>query len=257
MSAWIRVLRRSGAAAVLAALAVPLGAGVAAAHVTVDGGGARQGAPDAVLTFRVPNERTGATTVSVDVKLPSVTPIASVKAAPKPGWTVTTRRVTFASPIVTDDGTLTEGVGEVVWTATSPAAGIPQGGFDTFELLVGPLPDGVATLAFPTVQTYSNGQVSSWIQPVTPGSEPSDPAPVLTLAAAGEAAGGSAGAATAAGAGPGSASAVSPGQVRTARLLGVVGVVTGSLGLLGAGYAIGRTRRPEPGPAPDGPAPAA
>jgi uncharacterized protein YcnI len=234
------LVRRACAATLLAAGLVGVGSGVASAHVSVDAGGARQGAEDAVLTFRVPNERSGARTVEVDITFPTRTPVGSVKPEVQPGWTATTTRITYATPVVTDDGRLTEGVGRVVFRASSPSGGIPEEGFASFRVLVGPLPRGVATLAFPTVQTYSNGQVSSWIQPTVAGSEPSHPAPVLTLDAA---AGGSAPAPAA----TRPADVVTRDDVRTARLLGLLGVVTGAAGVLAAGIAIGRTRRPRSG----------
>lgn len=247
-----RSLARLAAAVVLAVGVVVGGAGAASAHVSVDAGGARQGEDDALLTFRVPNERVGATTVALDIKFPTRTPIASVKAAPKPGWTVTTKRSALTTPITTPDGEITQAVTEVIYKATSPATGIPEDTFDTFELLVGPLPTGAESIAFPTVQTYSNGDVSSWIEPTLAGTEPAHPAPVLRLAPAGAGGGpdggisvsGSAGDGGGGGAGPvPGAGATTRDQVRTATFIGIVGVVVGSLGLLGAGIAIGRTRR--------------
>jgi uncharacterized protein YcnI len=236
-----RVLRLAAAVLVAAGILVG-GAGVASAHVSVDAGGARQGADDAVLTFRVPNERSGARTIQVDITFPTRTPVGSVKPAAKPGWTVTTERVTYETPVVTPDGEITEGVGRVVFRASTPAGGIPEGTFDSFQVLVGPLPKGVSTLAFPTVQTYDGGQVSSWIQPSVAGTEPEHPAPVLTLAPA---------AVEPASAAPTpptttTTSASTPGDDRTARLLGLLGVVIGSAGLLAAGVAIGRSRRVPP-----------
>ena len=46
------------------------------------------------------------------------------------------------------------------------------------------LPDDADSLAFPTVQTYSDGSTVNWVQ-VAPagGPEPDDPEPVLTLTA--------------------------------------------------------------------------
>jgi uncharacterized protein YcnI len=233
----VTLRRRLVAAVGLAAAMIVGGAGTASAHVSVDAGGARQGADDAVLAFRVPNERTGARTVQVDIKLPTRAPLGSVKPAAKPGWAVTTKRVTYSPPVTTADGMITEGVGEIVYRAVSPESGIPEGGFDSFEVLVGPLPRGVSMLAFPTVQTYSNGDVSAWIEPTVPGSEPSHPAPVLVLPPPDDAS-----------ASPGPASdgaqLATRDEVRTARWLGLVGVVTGSLGLLAAGLAVARSRRP-------------
>lgn len=248
-----RLASRLAVAALLALGSLIAGGAPASAHVSVEAGEARQGEDDAVLTFRVPNERSGATTVVVDIKFPSRTPIASVKPAQKAGWTVTTKRLTLETPVKIADGEITQSVAEVVFRADSAANGIPADSFDTFQVLAGPLPTGVATLAFPTVQTYSNGQVSSWIEPTVPGAEPAHPAPVLTLGPlqdAGSGAGSGAGSAEISVSGASSASPDTPtrAEVRTARLIGLVGVVTGSFGMLGAGIAIGVTRRR---PAPD------
>jgi uncharacterized protein len=216
----------------------------ASAHVSVAADDAHRGSPDTVLTFRVPNERDNATTVKVDIKFPARTPLASVKPAPKPGWALTVTKVTFSPPITTDDGTLTEGVGEIVYTASSPSTGIPVDGFESFEVLVGPLPETGDALAFPTVQTYSNGQVSSWIEPVTdPAQEPEHPAPTLKLLAADEGTGPSVSSQPAAPAAPvDSAAYASKSEVSTGRTIGIVGVVTGALGLLLGGLALGRAR---------------
>jgi uncharacterized protein YcnI len=246
-----RVYRRVAAAAVLCLGALVVGAAPASAHVSVDAGGAGQGADDVVLTFRVPNERSEASTVVVDIKFPTRTPIGSVKPEAKPGWTVTTKRERLATPITTPDGDITQGVTEVIYKATSPATGIQADTFESFRMLVGPMPTGVSTVAFPTVQTYSNGQVSSWIEPTVAGSEPAHPAPILTLGPA-EAAAAPGGVAAAGGAAP-PEEAASREQVRNAQFVAVVGVVTGSLGLLGAGIAIGRSRRqPDPSPSSAG-----
>jgi uncharacterized protein YcnI len=239
--------RRFVVAAVLALAAVVAAAGTASAHVSIDAGGARQGEDDALLTLRVPNERTGATTVTVDIKFPVKTPIASVKPAPKTGWTVTTKRTTLTTPITTADGQITQGVTEVIYKATSPENGIAEDTFETFQMLVGPLPQGAPTLAFPTVQTYSNGDVSSWIEPTVAGTEPAHPAPVLQLApsdAPGGPGGGISVSGEASGASDAPGAAATHEQVRTATFIGIIGVVVGSLGLLGAGIAIGRSRRP-------------
>jgi uncharacterized protein YcnI len=222
----------------------------ASAHVTVAADDSARGAADSILTFRVPNEEDAATTVKVDIKFPVKDPIASVKASPKPGWSVATKTVTFNPPIKTDDGTITTGVGEVVYTATSPAAGIPVGQFDTFQILVGPLPD-VASLAFPTVETYSNGKVQSWIEPVLdPTKPPESPTPILALTAAADAATATAAASPsatlAAGTSPGSSNAsyATKSDASTGRNLGIAGIAVGVLGLLVGAFGVRRGRRP-------------
>jgi uncharacterized protein YcnI len=267
---------RAGALATAGALvtiATLLIAGPASAHVTIGADDNHQGAPDAVLTFRVPNEEDSASTVKVQISFPVKDPIASVKPASKPGWTVTTKTVTFAQPITTDDGTLTSGVGQVTWTAASTAQGTPPGGFDAFSVLVGPLPEKATSLAFPTVQTYSDGTSVGWVEPtVEGGDEPEHPAPVLALATGGggvvapepaESASESAQpsapsvASTAAAASPtpqpiGQTAAdgatatgdfATKSDAATGRTLGTVGLVLGALGLIAGAAAFVRSGR--------------
>jgi uncharacterized protein len=91
----------------------------------------------------------------------------------------------LAKPVTTDDGTVTEAVREIDWTADSAASAIRPGEFDEFEILAGPLPD-TASVTFKAIQTYSDGTIVSWIETPAPGSttEPDHPAPVLSLSAA-------------------------------------------------------------------------
>lgn len=242
-------------------------AGPAAAHVTVSADDPSQGAPDSVLTFRVPNEEDAATTVKVQIKLPAKTPIASVKPQTPPGWTVTTSPVTFDPPITTDDGTITEGVGSVTFTADKGTKGIPVGGFQAFTLLVGPLPEGIDAVSFPTVQTYSDGTVSNWVDPVVEGQdEPESPAPTLTLTAA--AGGGATPAESASPAEPSPAPSTEPstepstavaapattggsGSSSGSSGLGIAGLVLGAAGAVLGGLAFLRTGRKAGAPAAD------
>jgi len=165
------------AAAILILAAVP-----AFAHVTVNPSEAEKGG-FTKLTFRVPNEQDSGNTVKVDVKFPTDHPIASVSVKPKAGWTYQATTSPLATPITTDDGTLTEAVSEIVWSGGT----IKPGEFDEFEVSVGPLPKDVDSLTFPTIQSYDNGQDVSWIQDTVEGQpEPDRPAPVLELTAAGQ-----------------------------------------------------------------------
>jgi hypothetical protein len=117
------------------------------------------------------------------VKFPTDHPIASVSVKPKLGWTYQATTAPLATPITTDDGTLTEAVSEIVWSGGT----IKPGEFDEFEVSVGPLPDDVDSLKFPAIQSYDNGQDVSWIQDTVEGQpEPDHPAPVLKLTAAAE-----------------------------------------------------------------------
>ncbi|MEJ3742899.1 YcnI family protein [Actinomycetes bacterium KLBMP 9797] len=160
--------------------AVGVGAGPASAHVTVNPREAVQGGY-AKLAFRVPNERDAASTVKVEVAIPTDTPIASVSVRPLPGWTATVERAKLATPLKVHDSEITEAVSKITWTA---AAGndIKPGQFQEFEVSAGPLPE-VDQIAFKALQTYSNGEIVRWIEvPEAGKEEPEHPAAVLKLA---------------------------------------------------------------------------
>lgn len=249
-----RSVRRAVATAAGVLVVTAAVAGPAAAHVTVSADDPSPGAPDTVLTFRVPNEEDAATTVKVQIKLPVKTPIASVKPQTPPGWTVSTTPVTFDPPITTDDGTITEGVGSVTFTADKGTEGVPVGGFQAFTLLVGPLPEDVGSLAFPTVQTYSDGSVSSWVDPVVEGQdEPENAVPTLTLRAAGgtPASAQPAPPASAGGAPAASGSAGSTGSTGSSSGLGIAGLVLGAVGAVLGGLAFARSGRRPAAPTAD------
>ena len=161
-------------AAAVVLLALP-----ASAHVTVHGTDAVSGGDDAEIVFTVPNEEASPTT-KVEIVLPADKPIAGVYAQTKPGWTFAVKRTKLATPIKTDDGDITTAVVDVTWTAT--AGGIPVGGFDSFTLAAGHLPDA-DSITFKALQTYKDGDVVRWIEA---GEEAEHPAPVLELGTAAE-----------------------------------------------------------------------
>ena len=167
---------------VLAALVpgvVALAALPAGAHVSVTPSSAPKGGFE-VLSFNVPNEAADANTVKVEVQIPTKYPIASVSTQPLPGWTVAVEKTKLAKPVATDDGDVTEAVSKITWTATD--GGLNPGEFDLFTISAGPLPTKPNKLAFKTIQTYSNGDVVSWIEPTVKGApEPEHPLPTLTL----------------------------------------------------------------------------
>jgi uncharacterized protein YcnI len=235
---------RAGAAAAVAVIGLLALAGPASAHVTVAADDSTKGADDAILTFRVPNEQDAATTTKLDIKFPVQNPIASVKPASIPGWVVTTTSVKFNPPIKTDDGTITAGVGEVSYTAAPGNKGIPVGGFGAFQILVGPLPDA-NQVVFSAVQTYSNGKVAAWIEPVTdPANPPENPTPILTLHAA-TTAGAMSMPSPSVSAAPAVAlsSYATQSEVNTARTLALLALVAGVLALVVGVIAIGRGRK--------------
>ncbi|TFV54512.1 DUF1775 domain-containing protein [Geodermatophilus sp. DF01-2] len=167
--------------ALLTALAAALvGAGAASAHVGVSSTDAEPGG-FGKLTFRVPNESDTASTVALRIAIPEESATASLRAQPVPGWTVTTTTSDLSTPLESHGEQVT-GYVSVVEFRAEDGGGIRPGEFQEFALSGGPFPDS-AQLAFPTVQTYSDGTESAWIEPTVDGQpEPERPAPVLTLA---------------------------------------------------------------------------
>ena len=143
-------------------------------------GPAAQGG-DTVLDLTDPSESARASSVKVTVFFD--TPLASVNPQPLAGWRITTKQVNLPTPITTDDGKISVGVGQVTWTAvgSGPSAGVPPEQFQQFFVAAGPLPT-TPTMTFRAIQTYSNGNVVKWIETRAPGAtEPERPAPVLDL----------------------------------------------------------------------------
>ena len=172
-------VRRSAVLAAVATGVLVLSAGTAAAHVTVNPGEEEQGGY-AKLAFRVPNESDTASTVKLRVSFPRDTPLASVRVKPHQGWKADVTESTLPTPVEVGDLTLEKAVTSVTWTAEKGVR-IAPGEFDEFEVSAGPLPEK-ASLAFPTVQTYDDGEAVAWDQPTKEGAEePEHPAPALTL----------------------------------------------------------------------------
>ncbi|MFI6262319.1 YcnI family protein [Micromonospora sp. NPDC051006] len=237
----IRTRRTATAAAGLAlgvvATAVFGFAAPASAHVTVNPKEATQGGYGRIA-FRVPNESDTASTTKLEVVLPENAPVGSVSTMPVPGWTVAVEKRKVDPPIEVHGSQLTEAVSKLTWTATGDAA-VKPGQFQEFPVSLGPLPQ-VDRMVFKTLQTYSDGNVSRWIEEPTPGGEePENPAPVLTLTAAA----------------PTTAPAAAAGPVADddddddaegnglATGLGIAGLVAGVGGLALGGLAFARTRR--------------
>ncbi len=267
-------MRRTLRVLLVAVVAVLAGgfaaAGPASAHVTVSPESAPQGG-DTTLAFQVPCESDTAATVKVDVQFPTDHPIPGVALLPLAGWTAKAVTAKLPTPITTDDGTVTEAVTEVTWTANSTATGIGPGQFGLFTVLLGGLPKA-DRLVFKTVQSYSDGSVTSWIDvPVDGAPEPAHPAPVLKLSAGEPAA--QPGASTSPGASAvpvaslvvqaGASSAVAAATATgtgsgTALLVAVVAVVLALAGLILGALALSRARSAKATtPAPPGSAPGA
>jgi uncharacterized protein YcnI len=162
---------------------IGLWAGTAGAHVTVSPSSLPQGASDAILTFRVPNESTTASVIAVRIQFPLAHPIVVLNPEAGSGWNVAVHSTVLPKPITTDDGTFTSTVSEIDWSGGS----IPVGQFGEFNVLAQGLPTGTPLLTFKAVQLYSNGTVISWIQvPTKAAPNPAHPAPTVVLTAPGK-----------------------------------------------------------------------
>jgi periplasmic copper chaperone A len=180
---------RSRVAVVLTSALVGLAAsvtvaGTASAHVTVSSTDAAPGGYGK-LTFRVPNESDTASTVALRIQIPEESALASLRAQPVPGWTVTLTTAELPEPLESHGSEITEYVSVVEFRADE-GVGIAPGEFQEFALSGGAFPEDVEEMSFPAVQTYSDGSEAAWIEPTVDGqAEPERPAPVLSLTAAG------------------------------------------------------------------------
>ncbi|WSQ10391.1 YcnI family protein [Streptomyces sp. NBC_01231] len=238
---------RLTAAGALAATAVVVLSSPAFAHVSVQPEGTAAKGGYAVIDFKVPNERDNASTTKLEVTFPTDHPLASVMPEPMPGWDIKVTKSKLDKPVDVHGKQITEAVSKVTWTATG--AGVKAGYFEKFPLSVGALPEDADELVFKAVQTYSNKEVVRWIEEQKEGDEePETPAPVLTLSAASE--DGHHGSAAAEEASDDTKStdnaaaetaAPADSSDTTARVLGVVGIVVGALGVA-YGVLAGRRR---------------
>lgn len=153
------------------------------AHVTVHPETLATGSSDVELTFRVPNERDNAATVGLQVFFPTDLPLLTVDVLPVTGWTAKVAPRILAGPVTTDDGTVSQVVSDINWTAV--AGGIAPGQDQDFVVAAGRGPGRPGSAVFRTLQTYSSGEVVRWIQ-VSSNSEPKpeSPAPVLAISPA-------------------------------------------------------------------------
>lgn len=219
--------RRAITGALLVALPLAVAA-PASAHVTVNPKSADQGSY-ARLTFRVPNEKTSATTTKVQVDIP----ITSVSVQPHAGWTYSIDKTKLAAPVKTGEAEVSEVVSRITWTADAGSA-IKSGEFEEFNVSAGPLPKDVGALEFKALQTYSDGDIVRWIDTAAPGKdEPDHPAPKLTLTAP-----------TSTTMNPvTTAPTATRNDVDNARKFGISGLIFGLVGIAVASLALVRKRR--------------
>ncbi|MCD9880163.1 YcnI family copper-binding membrane protein [Streptomyces guryensis] len=238
---------RLAATGALAASAVVVLSAPAFAHVSVQPEGTAAKGGYAVVDFKVPNERDDASTTKLEVTFPTDHPLASAMPEPMDGWNIKVTKSKLAKPIEVHGKKISEAVSKITWTADGK--GVEPGYFEKFPVSVGALPEDADELTFKALQTYSDNEVVRWIEVQKDGAEePENPAPVLTLSAASE--DGHAHGSTAEDASDKSKTAentaadtsATPGSSdTTARVLAVVGIVVGALGVA-YGVLAGRRR---------------
>jgi periplasmic copper chaperone A len=234
---------RHRAIAILAAGAtLSLAPATAQAHISLHPNTIPAGA-FVTLDVRVPGEQPGAYADKVDMLVPPG--FTEIDTQNVPGWSVRKIMTKLSTPIQTDEGPVSEEVSQIVWTGDRTTLGrLENGQFIQFPLSIA-MPSGIAgqSLAFKTVQYYSNGKAIHWIGP--PSAE--YPAPTINVTAKGgaiedvagaeagptpgEVPGGQSGTAAPAAVVESSGSA-SKGLTITALVVGVLGLVAGLAGLL-------------------------
>ncbi|CCK28982.1 hypothetical protein BN159_4603 [Streptomyces davaonensis JCM 4913] len=246
----MKVSSRLAAVGALAGTAVLALSAPAFAHVTVQPEGEAAKGGYAVVDFRVPNESDTANTVKLEVSFPTDHPLASARPEPIAGWTAKITKAKLDKPIELHGQKIDEAVSKITWTASGK--GIEPGFFQKFAVSMGQLPEDTDELVFKAVQTYDDDEVARWIEVPQEGQEePEKPAPVLTLSEAseeGHSHGGSEAseepsddASQAAATTTADDESGSDGTDTTARVLGVVGIVVGALGVA-YGVLAGRRR---------------
>ena len=168
--------------------------------------------------------------------------IPAVTVEAKPGWKFTITKQHLAKPITTDDGTINEVVSAIDWKATTPAAAIRPDEFGAFTINADGISAHATQLVFRAIQTYSNGTVVRWVDPVTAGGPAAEhPTPILQLTAP-EQSGGSVTTTTGA-PGSGGTTIISTTKDNNARALAIVAMVLGAVALVAATAALIKKRR--------------
>lgn len=229
--------RNAAKALAVAVIALVAAAPAASAHVTVQPGTAVQGGY-MKIDVRVPNERDDSGTTSVEFNLPEDVPIRSVRVEAVPGWDYEIEKRTLDEPIEAGEGDpVTEVVSKITWSGGV----IQPGEFQDFPVSLGPLPEDVESLAFPTIQTYESGEDVRWIEvPEEGAEEPEHPAPMLTLTPAEEEGG-----ATDTAAADEAADAAaddSDSDSDSSNTLAIAALIVGALGLAVGGVALAKGR---------------
>jgi uncharacterized protein YcnI len=228
--------------AIAIAVAALVAAPAATAHVTLNPGEWEAGG-FARFAVRVPNERPNADATEITVQFPEN--VISASFQPLSGWTRTVEMAQLDEPIEEEgEEPITERIASVTWTGGT----IRPGEFQEFGVSFQVPEEAVGEdLMFPSLQTYSNGEVVRWIDP---DPEAESPAPRVTVLPPAEEEGGGA-ATTTTEAEDGEAADAAPaaaadddddgsGLATVALILGIAGLVAG---LAALGVTFMRPRR--------------
>jgi uncharacterized protein YcnI len=108
----------------------------------------------------------------------AVAPVNAPLGAWPSSWSPSAERATLAKPVKAEGSEITEAVSQITWAGGE----IKPGEFQLFTVSAGPLPTNTKSIEFKAVQTYSNGEVTRWIESTPKGGpEPEFPAPTLKL----------------------------------------------------------------------------
>jgi periplasmic copper chaperone A len=242
---------RARAAAICVTCFVLFAPALAHAHISLHPNTIPAGA-FVTLDVRVPGEQAGAYAYKVEMLIPPG--FTAIDTQNVPGWSVKEIVRKLATPIQTDNGPVSEEVAQIIWTGDRSQLGrLENGQFIQFPLSIA-MPGNIAgqTLAFKTVQYYSNGKAIHWIG--APSAE--YPAPTINATAKGgvieDVAGGEAGptpgmtpTGQSAPASTPASSSVAKSSGGASKGLGIAALILGGLGLLAgiAGLATARRSR--------------
>lgn len=225
-------------AAVIGGLVLPA---AAQAHVSLHPNTLPAGS-NPTIAVRVPSEETSANTVKVAVQFPPG--FLDAPTQPVPGWTARVVTKKLATPVTTDEGTVSEEVSEVIWSGGK----IPPEHIQNFIFTTAvPDNDTGKTLEFKTIQTYDNGKVVHWIGPASAD----EPSPTVNVTPKGGVIEDVAGTEAGPGTPPASETASTTSSTKSSssdsasKGLGIAALVVGILGLIAglAALVIVRSRR--------------
>jgi len=170
---------RGPAVAALAAAALVLLPGAAAADVTVAASRAESGARDVTITFRVTNDDPAVPTTGLEVFLPTARPLVGVAPVAPAGWTARVG-TTESTPVPTAPATAGAPVPAIAASVTWEGGALTGDGYAVFPIDVERLPDGAGPLRFRVIQRFADGTAVEWSD-LVPHGAPAPRHPALVV----------------------------------------------------------------------------